>query len=127
MKDELSEQMMKEFVGLKAKTQSYLKDNNNKDKKAKDTKKCVIKIKLKCQDYKNCFEATQIEKNIKEHTPNWTKIPVNPHRIFIVGGSESLNTNALLNLVNHESDIDKIYLYAKGPYEPKYQLLINKR
>ena len=97
MKDELSRQIMKEFVGLKAKTQSYLKDNNNKDKKAKDTKKCVIKIKLKCQDYKNCLEATQIEKNIKEHTPNWTKIPANPHRIFIVGGSESLNTNALLN------------------------------
>ena len=40
MKDELSRQIMKEFVGLKAKTQSYLKDNNNKDKKAKDTKKC---------------------------------------------------------------------------------------
>ena len=28
---------------------------------------------------------------------------------------------------NHEPDIDKVYLYAKGPYEEKYQLLINKR
>ena len=33
----------------------------------------------------------------------------------------------MLNLINHEPDIDKIYLYAKDPYEEKYQLLINKR
>ena len=36
-------------------------------------------------------------------------------------------TNALLNLISHEPDIDKIYLYAKNPYEAKHQLLINKR
>ena len=36
-------------------------------------------------------------------------------------------TNALLYLVKHEPDIDKIYLYAEDPYEAKYQLLINKR
>ena len=29
--------------------------------------------------------------------------------------------------MNHEPDIDRIYLYAKDPYEEKYQLLINKR
>ena len=33
----------------------------------------------------------------------------------------------MLNPINHESDIDKIYLYAKDPYEAKYQLLINKK
>ena len=33
----------------------------------------------------------------------------------------------LLNLINHKPDIYKIYLYAKDPYESKYQLLINKR
>ena len=36
-------------------------------------------------------------------------------------------TNALLNLISYQTDIDKIYLYAKDPYEAKYQLLINKR
>ena len=36
-------------------------------------------------------------------------------------------TNALLNLINHEPNIDKIVLYAKDPYKSKYQLLINKR
>ena len=35
--------------------------------------------------------------------------------------------NALLNLVNKQSDIDKIYLYAKDPYKAKYQFLVNKR
>ena len=45
----------------------------------------------------------------------------------MVGGSGSGKTNALLNLINNQPDIDKIYLYAKDPYEPKYQNLINKR
>ena len=48
-------------------------------------------------------------------------------RISLVGGSGSGKANALLNLINHEPDIDKIYLYAKDPYEAKYQLLINKK
>ena len=43
---------MKEFVRFRAKTCSYLKDNNDKDKEAKGTKKCVIKRKLKFQDYR---------------------------------------------------------------------------
>ena len=34
--------------------------------------------------------------------------------------------NALLNLIGHHSVIDEIYLYARDPYEAKYQLLINK-
>ena len=48
-------------VGLRAKTYSYSKDNNDKDKKAKETKKCVIKWKLKFKDYKKCLKASQIE------------------------------------------------------------------
>ena len=44
----------------------------------------------------------------------------------INGGSRSGKANALLNLINIEPDIDKIYLYAKDPYKAKYQLLINQ-
>ena len=47
--------------------------------------------------------------------------------MLIVGGSGSGKTNALLNSINNQPDIDKIYLYAKDPYETKYQYLINKR
>ena len=45
----------------------------------------------------------------------------------IIGGSGSEETNALFNLINNQPDIDKILLYAKDPYEAKYQYLINKR
>ena len=65
--------------------------------------------------------------NIVEHNSKWPYIPDHPYRIVIIGGSGSGKTNALLNLINNQSDIDKIYLYAKDPYEKKYQYLINKR
>ena len=65
--------------------------------------------------------------NKKEHNLNWPYIPDHPYRILIIGGSGTGKTNALLNLINNQQDIDKIYLYAKEPYEDKYQYLINKR
>ena len=43
MKDELGGKIMKEFIGLRPKCYSYLTDDGNVDKKAKGTKKCVIK------------------------------------------------------------------------------------
>ena len=55
MKDELGGKIMTEFVTLRPKTYSYLMDNGNTDKKAKGTKKCVIKRILKSNDYKNCL------------------------------------------------------------------------
>ena len=65
--------------------------------------------------------------NKTQHNKKWSYIPDHPYRILIIGGSRSGKTNALLNLTNHQPDIDKIYLYAKDLYEKKYQLLINKR
>ena len=64
MKDELGEKIMKEFVVLRAKTYSYLIDDGSEDKKARGTKKCVIKRKLKFQDYRNCLEAVQVKRKI---------------------------------------------------------------
>ena len=64
--------------------------------------------------------------NIIEHNLKWPYIPDHPYRILIIVGSGSGKTNALLNLINNQPDIDKIYLYAKDPYEKKYQYLINK-
>ena len=66
MNDELSRKIMKQFLGWRAKTYSYLKDNKDNDKKAKVTKVCVIKRKIKFQDYENCLEASQVEKKIND-------------------------------------------------------------
>ena len=65
--------------------------------------------------------------NKTKHNPNSPYIPDHPYRILIMGGSGSGKTNALLNLINNLPDIDKIYLYAKDPYEDKYHFLIKKR
>ena len=47
--------------------------------------------------------------------------------MLIIGGSGSGKTNTLLNLINNQpEDIDKIYRFAKDPYEAKYQYLISK-
>ena len=46
-----------------------------------------------------------------EHSSKWPYIPDHPYRILIVVGSESGKTNALLNLIYNQPDIDKIYLY----------------
>ena len=72
----------------------------------------------------NFDESTN--ENIIEHNLKWPYIPDHPNRILIIGGSGSGKTNALLNLINNQPDIDKIYLYAKDPYKAKYQYLINK-
>ena len=60
------------------------------------------------------------------HDPNWLYIPDHPYRISIIRGSGSGKTNTLLNLINNQLDIDKIYLYAKDPFEDKYQFLMKK-
>ena len=65
--------------------------------------------------------------NKTEHKLKWPYIPDHPYKIVIIGGSGSGKRNALLNLINTQPDIDKTYLYAKDPYEAKYQFLTNKR
>ena len=64
---------------------------------------------------------------IIEHNSKWPYIPYHPYRILIIDGSGSGKTKTLLNLINNQAYINKIYLYAKDPYEKKYQYLINKR
>ena len=67
-----------------------------------------------------------IGENTKEYNPHWPEIPNDPYRILTVGSCGSGKTNALLNLTNHQPNIDQIFLYAKDPYDPKYQYFIKK-
>ena len=72
---------------------------------------------------KNYDQCVEISNN-----PNRSYIPDHPYRILIIGGSGSGKTNVLLNLIKHQQpDIDKVYLYAKNPFESKYLLRINGR
>ena len=60
-------------------------------------------------------------KNYTEDNLKWPYIPNHPY-LILTG-----KANALLTLIHNQPYIDKIYLYAKDPYEAKYQCLINKR
>ena len=65
-------------------------------------------------------------KNNKEHNEKWPYIPDHPYRIMITGGAGSGKRNVLINLINEQNNIDKIYLYGKDLGEPKYEFLIKK-
>ena len=73
----------------------------------------------------NLYDYTNEDK--LKHNPDWPYIPDHPYRILIIAGSGSGKTNSLLNLINNQPYIDKIYLYAKDSYEDKYQFLIKKK
>ena len=55
MKDELGGKIITEFFTLRPKTYSFLTDDGKEDKKAKGTKKCVIRKMIKFNDYKKCL------------------------------------------------------------------------
>ena len=60
MKDELGGKIMAEFAALRPITYSYLMDDGNSNKKAKGTKECVIKGRLKFNDNKYCLLNKEI-------------------------------------------------------------------
>ena len=57
--------------------------------------------------------------NNKDHNEKWSYIPDHPYRILIIGGSGWGKINALLNLIEEQDDIDKIYLHEKDLSERK--------
>ena len=65
--------------------------------------------------------------NKNKHNKNCPYNPLHTYRILISGGSGSGKTIVLLNLVENQPDVDKIYLYAKDSNEAKYQYLITIR
>ena len=120
---------MTKFVGLNLKAYSYLVDDGSEDKKAKGTKTCVIKRKLKFENYKICLEATQLVnglernkidlKSIKEFIKNNQSIlkiqqrfKSERHNVF----TEEINKTAALSSNDDKrmQSIDSIETYSSG-------------
>ena len=86
MKDELGGKIIMEFVTLRPKTYSFLTDDGKEDKKAKGTKKCIIKKMIKFNDYKKCLLNGEIILTLQQrfisnkrdvYTENINKIALN--------------------------------------------------
>ena len=83
---------MTKFVGLRAKTYSHLIDDDSENKNAKSAKKCVIKRKLKFENYKNCSEASQLDNKIKYLEKNKIIINSFKNKEFIINKKSILKT-----------------------------------
>ena len=112
---------MKEFVGLRAKTYSYLKDNDNEDKKAEGTEKCVIKGKPKFKDYKNCLEAAQIENEISHLDKNKIDIDslTEDQKGFIKNNKLILRTQQRFKSKTHNGFIEEMNKIALSSNDDK--------
>ena len=105
MKDELGGKIITEFVTLRPKTYSYLTDDGKEDKKAKGTKRCVIKRMIKFNDYKNCLLEDKVLLKFQQ------RFTSKKHDVYM----ENINKIALSN--NDDKRIvlsDKIMSYPYG-------------
>ena len=111
MKDELGGKIITEFVTLRPKTYSCLTDDGKEDKKAKGTKKCLIKRMIKFDDYKNCLLKDEILLKSQQ------RFISKKHDVY----TEDINKIALSN--NDDKRIvssDKITSYPYGYKGKKY-------
>ena len=105
MKDELGGKIITEFVALRPKTYSYLTDDGKEYKKAKETKKCVIKTMIKFNDYKNFFLKDEILLKSQQ------RFTSKKHDVY----TENINKIALSNDDNKRIvSSDKIKSYPYG-------------
>ena len=66
------------------------------------------------------YKMINLDSITNKNNKKWPYIPDHPYRTLINGGSGSRKTNALLNLINEQNHVDKVYLYTKDVTEPKY-------
>ena len=109
MKDELGGEIITEFVTLRPKTYSYLTDDSKEDKKAKGTKKCVIKKMIKFDDYKKCLLSDKVILKSQQ------RFISNKHDVY----TENVNKIALSN--NDDKRIISSNKITSYPYGYKFQ------
>ena len=111
MKDELGREIIMEFIALRPKTYSYLTDNDKIDKKAKGTKKCIIKKMIKFDDYKKCLL------NDKVILKSQQRFISNKHDVY----TENINKLALSN--NEDKRIVSPNKISSYPYGYKGKIM----
>ena len=99
---------MKKLVELRAKRLVYLKENNDEDEKAKDTKKCFMK-NLKFEGYKKCLEAAEIKSNIK----HFKKYKIQAYSLK-EDQNEFINNNKLILEQNKDLKVKAIRLLSSN-------------
>ena len=105
MKNELGGKIMTEFAALRPKTYSCLMDDGKSDKKAKGTKKCVIKRRRKFNHYKDCLLNNKIILKSK------LRFKSEAHNVY----TEEINKIALSsNDDKRLQTFDRITLYPYG-------------
>ena len=113
LKDELGGKIITKFVTLRPKTYSYLTGDCKEDKKAKGTKKCIIKRMIKFNDYRNCLLKDEV---ILKSQQRFIR---KKHDVY----TEDINKIALSN--NNDKRIvssDKIMSYPYG-YKGKHLII----
>ena len=105
MKYELGGKIITEFVTLRPKTYSFLTDDGKEDKKAKGTKKCVIKKMIKFNDYKKCLLNDEVMLKPKQ------RFISKKHDVY----TENINKIALSNNDDKRTvSLNKITTYPYG-------------
>ena len=103
-KEKLGGKIMKEFVGLRAKTYAYLMDDDSDHKKAKGTKKCAIKRRLMFKNYRDClFNNKIILKSQQRFKSDY-------HNVY----TKKINKIALSN--NYDKRLQTFDKFTKYPY-----------
>ena len=106
--------ILTEFHALRPEMCSYLTDDNDENKKSKDTKGCVIKRKLQFEDYKNCLEATQLENE---------SIQIEKNKIDVDSLIENNKKFWKSKLINTK---DKLILKSQQRFRSKKQIIFTE-
>ena len=116
-KDELGGKIMKEFCALRAKTYSYLMDDNSEVKKSKGTKKCVIKRRLMFENYKDSLF------NNKTILKSQLRFKSDHHNVY----TEEVNKIALSsNDDKRLQTFDTTYLYRTNAFKVCESKMLSK-
>ena len=113
-KDELGGKIITEVVALRPKTYAYLMDDGSDHKKAKGTKKCVIKQKLMFENYKDCLFNNKTAYRSQERIRSY----------YHVMYTEEVNKIALSS--NNDKRLQTSDRITTYPYETSEMMMINK-